>query len=399
MLCDHDFQYWTYFGVASNRSFRLGSIVTVGIRCFSTWACWALSSQMNIGNCHEELSLRDISHKSRKLLSIEDLLEDFRNFLRVVAPSFLGLENSSVVLWLDSIHPPMDLVMLDHSPLSQQVSPCFLEKKLRLAEQVPGTNTRWLLKYWAGWTETMTRTDTRFYVSMFSHLLSSLEVLWIKGSFSWYAKNTIISSATLSHKPNGLCASVADHFSSDSKSEEWPISFGKIFGIFGNTWRISITVCHCLFGSNRCRRTCLDIFRQNIEFFLHHVFDFTKELRRWVLCANLPLEHDLFGISPVQFTIRSRVSRPFNFVQPRFHRLWISCNSASKTQHGIWKDVYFCCRWLDSMFMYQSTFDPWSLIPVDRTHSKYVILLIKDQFLRDGEQGPNLGEFCVHRNT
>ena len=36
-------------------------------------------------------------------------------------------------------------------------------------------------------------------------------------------------------------------------------------------------------------------------------------------------------------------------------------------------------------------FQPWSLIPVDRAHSKYFILLIKDQFLRDGDQGPNLG--------
>ena len=36
--------------------------------------------------------------------------------------------------------------MLDHHPRSQQVSPCFVEKKLRLAEQVLGTNPRWLRK-------------------------------------------------------------------------------------------------------------------------------------------------------------------------------------------------------------------------------------------------------------
>ena len=39
------------------------------------------------------------------------------------------------------------------------------------------------------------------------------------------------------------------------------------------------------------------------------------------------------------------------------------------------------------MFMYQSTFQPWSLIPADRARSKYFILLSKDPFLRDGEQG------------
>ena len=49
--------------------------------------------------------------------------------------------------------------------------------------------------------------------------------------------------------------------------------------------------------------------------------------------------------------------------------------------------------------MYQGTFQPWSLISVDRAHSKYFILLIKDQVLRDGEQRPNLGEFSVPRNT
>ena len=81
MLCDHDFQYRTNFGAASSKS-----------------------------------------------------------FLCVAAPSFLRLDVSSAVLWFDSIHPPMELVMLDHYPLSKQVSPCFLENGLWFAEQVPGTN-------------------------------------------------------------------------------------------------------------------------------------------------------------------------------------------------------------------------------------------------------------------
>ena len=50
------------------------------------------------------------------------------------------------------------------------------------------------------------------------------------------------------------------------------------------------------------------------------------------------------------------------------------------------------------MFMYQSTLRPRSLIRVDRAHSKRFILLINDQFLRDGEQGRISGEFCVPRD-
>ena len=78
---------------------------------------------------------------------IEGFLEDFRISVRVAVPSFLGLEDSRVILWLDSIHPPMDLVMPDRYPLSQQVPPCFVESELRIAEQVPGTDPRWLRKY------------------------------------------------------------------------------------------------------------------------------------------------------------------------------------------------------------------------------------------------------------
>ena len=45
------------------------------------------------------------------------------------------------------------------------------------------------------------------------------------------------------------------------------------------------------------------------------------------------------------------------------------------------------------MFMYQGTSHPRSLIPVDRAESKDFIFLIKNQFVRNGEQNPNLGEF------
>ena len=64
-----------------------------------------------------------------------------------------------------------------------------------------------------------------------------------------------------------------------------------------------------------------EIFRQNFEFFLHHVLDFTEEHQRDVPCENLPLENDWFSAKPDQLTTRSRVSKPLNFVRPRFDRL------------------------------------------------------------------------------
>ena len=36
-----------------------------------------------------------------------------------------------------------------------------------------------------------------------------------------------------------------------SRFEEWPMSFRKTFGVFGNTWRVVICILiHCLFGSS-----------------------------------------------------------------------------------------------------------------------------------------------------
>ena len=51
------------------------------------------------------------------------------------------------------------------------------------------------------------------------------------------------------------------------------------------------------------------------------------------------------------------------------------------------------------MFVYEGSSRPRSLIPVDRTYFTYFIFLIKNQFLRDGEQRQNLGGCCVLRNT
>ena len=57
---------------------------------------------MHVGNGNKELSFRDSSKKNQRrhtLLLVEDLLEDFRNCLRVAAPSFLGLQNFIFVIW------------------------------------------------------------------------------------------------------------------------------------------------------------------------------------------------------------------------------------------------------------------------------------------------------------
>ena len=143
----------------------------------------------------------------------------------------------------------------------------------------------------------------------------------------------------------------------------------------------------------------LKSFGRTLRFLLHHVLDYTEGLQRSVPSENLPLEHDWFSVSPVWLTTRSRVSKPLNFVRPRVYRLWIFCNSASETQHRNRKDVYFCCRYWVACSCTNVLFHPWSLIPVDRAHSTYFILLIKDQFLRDGEQRPNLREFSVSRDT
>ena len=96
---------------------------------------------MVINKCPGEISQK--IQRRRKFLLIEDLLEDlsFSSCCRT------GLKDSRVILWLDSIHPPMELVMTEHYPFSQQVFPCFVVSELRLLEQVPGTIPRWLRKY------------------------------------------------------------------------------------------------------------------------------------------------------------------------------------------------------------------------------------------------------------
>ena len=129
-----------------------------------------------------------------------------------------------------------------------------------------------------------------------------------------------------------------------SRSEEWPMSFGRIFGMFGNTWWITFTIFHCFLApidvvvhGHEDDAILVEVLRQNIEFFLRHAVDFTEELQRRAPWENLPLENDRFSINPVQFALRSRLSKPLKLIRPRFHRLWIFFNSTSKTQHRIGK--------------------------------------------------------------
>ena len=117
----------------------------------STW-----TSAMVINSCPRDISYQN--QRRRKPMLIEHLLEDFRISLRVVAPSFLGLENSRGVHWLDSIRPPMQLVMPDHYPLSQQESACFVENQLRFAEQLISWHQSAMAPYKLSWsTVTMMR--------------------------------------------------------------------------------------------------------------------------------------------------------------------------------------------------------------------------------------------------
>ena len=85
-----------------------------------------------------------------------------------------------------------------------------------------------------------------------------------------------------------------------------------------------------------------EIFCLNVIFV--HVSDFPAERQRSVPWENLPLEHDWVSIIPVQLTIRNRWCKPLNSVRSSLYRWLIFCNFASKTQHRIWEDAYFCCR-------------------------------------------------------
>ena len=107
-----------------------------------------------------------------------------------------------------------------------------------------------------------------------------------------------------------------------SMSEEKPMSSEKIFGTFGNTWDVTLTNFFIVFWApidvvvhGHEDDAILEIFGQNIEFFLHHDLGFTEELQRSVPWENLPLEHDWFSVNPVQFTVRSGVNHSILSVQ------------------------------------------------------------------------------------
>ena len=73
-------------------------------------------------------------------MMIENLLGDFRVSLRVAAPSFLGLEDSRVVLWWSSIHRRIELMMPIRHPLSQQVCRASICEHSVNTELIDGNN-------------------------------------------------------------------------------------------------------------------------------------------------------------------------------------------------------------------------------------------------------------------
>ena len=112
------------FGVASNKSFQLASFVTPRVRIFSTKTCWTVSCSF--------------SCKTSVVANSDDWKSSHQ--------SFPGLDDSR----LDT-YPPMELATPNSAPLTQQVSPCIVDNELRLVEEVPGANPRWLRTCRADW--------------------------------------------------------------------------------------------------------------------------------------------------------------------------------------------------------------------------------------------------------
>ena len=123
-FCDHEFQDRTSFGVASNKSFQLASFVTPRVRIFSTKTCWTVSCSFSCKT------------------SVVENSDDWKSSHQ----SFPGRDDSRLYTY-----PPMELATPNFAPLTQQVSPCIVDNELRLVEEVPGANPRWLRRCWADW--------------------------------------------------------------------------------------------------------------------------------------------------------------------------------------------------------------------------------------------------------
>ena len=297
------------------------------------------TSGMVIKNC----PCKNIPHEQQrrsKLPFLEDLGAVFQmSSHRVVAQSFLGARElqSGPLFGLDTSSDgtcdARSLTFATNVPVL-----C-----VPVAEQVSGTNPRWLPKYWAEsrrqWCVVITlqlqvpRCDCidvfppplLFRNSLDEGLVplnTRMPVLC-----EWYHHFFTVFVPNLS-----FCGLTWHTIFFRSRSEEWPMSFGKNLRHVRQPLRNYVYKFLHFFWAVLVHRheydAILEIFRQNSEFFLHHVSDFTEKLQRSVPWENLPLEHDCFSINPVQLTIKSRVSKPLNFVRPRFHRLWIFCKSA-----------------------------------------------------------------------
>ena len=191
MFCDHDFQYQTNparprtnppgWDLPSLRGYVYSRHELVGPYP-SKW-----TSGMVIKKCPCKNIPRKQQRRS-KLLFLEDLGADFQmSSHRVVAQSFLGARElqSGPLFGLDTSSDGT----CDARSLTFATNVTVL--CVPVAEQVSGTNPRWLPKYWAEsrrqWCVVITLQlqVPRCTVSMFFHHLCFSEILWMKDSFLW----------------------------------------------------------------------------------------------------------------------------------------------------------------------------------------------------------------------
>ena len=103
-----------------------------------------------------------------------------------------------------------------------------------------------------------------------------------------------ISSATLSHEPSGSKASVVYHFSSDPDLRNDRCLLGKsvafrhhVRNYVYNLFIVCVVPIDVVVHKHE-DDSILEICRQNIEFFLHNILDFTEERQRSVSWEKKP---------------------------------------------------------------------------------------------------------------
>ena len=109
-----------------------------------------------------------------------------------------------------------------------------------------------------------------------------------------------------------------------------------------------------------------------------------------VVCTgkNLPLEHDWFVVHVVHLTTVSRVGKPPILPAHVSADCGYSGHALPRHSTEVRRDMRRCCQQLHSMFVYQRTFHPCTLIPINRIQSKCVQMLIETSCCLMEEQGP-----------